>query len=262
MAQPMAQPMPQRNYGGDAFQRLSYDPLSYEMDLKQSTKPMMYSLDPIYTTPSCGGNNLCRPSDIGYIGRVGTSIDRQNGLIDTESELKLLNYRASNAPQHKFIPSCSKQSCKTGYPGPEAGGIQFDVMDQDKCPMKGDKVHFPDCPRLRTEYTLTSYPKCDMKGTGVNRFQPLCQDPQHPSRWEHPSEIGINYRMVVKDNHRPCIPKPMDQSSVLPKPLTVKGVPASYEDGANGLPQKKVTITYCTVAHKDYGHKFFCNKSI
>ncbi len=256
----MAQPQVQQNMGGDSWQRLSYDPLTYKMDLKQSTQPMMYTLDPIYTTPSCGGSNICRPADIGYIGRVGTSIDQQNGLIDTESELKLLNYRASNAPQHKYIPKCSQQSCQTGYPGPEAGGIQFDVMDQDKCPQKGNKVHFADCPKLRTEYSRVSYPVCDMRGTGVNRFQPLCQDPQDRSRWEHPSEIGINYRMVVKDNHRPCIPKPMDNSALLPKPLTAKGVPSSVEDGPNGLPQKRSTITYCTVDNSNFGHRFYCNR--
>jgi hypothetical protein len=31
-----------------------------------------------------------------------------------------------------------------------------------------------------------------------------------------PSDVGINYRMVVKDNHVPCIPKPLDPTPLLP----------------------------------------------
>jgi hypothetical protein len=241
---------------GDSWQNLKYDPVTYETDLRQSTQPLRYHLDPIYANPS---GQVCRPADVGYIGRVGASIDKNYSLIDTDSELKLLNYRASKAPQHQYFPKCGQSKCDTGYPGPDAGGIQFDVPEQDKCRNPSDKWHFPECPKLRSEYTRVTYPVCDLKGTGVNRFQPICLDPQHPSRWEMPSEIGINYRMVVKDNHRPCIPKPMDQHAALPKPLTAKGVPAKEDDGVNGLPQRKVTMTYCTVGDADYGHKFFCN---
>ncbi len=248
-----------KHSAGDSWQRLNYDPLTYEVDLRQSTRPFLYQLDPIYANP-CG--QLCRPGDIGYISRIGTSINKNYSLIDTDSELKLLNYRASKAPQHQYLPKRpnGRPSCKTGYPGPEAGGIQFELMDQDKFTNPSDKWHFPECPRLRTEYTRVTYPNCDLKGTGVNRFQPICLDPQHPSRWEHPSEIGINYRMVVKDNHRPCIPKPLDVNPSLPRPITNLGIPPKNEDGVSGLPQTKVTLTYCTVPYDDYGHNLFCDK--
>ena len=33
-----------------------------------------------------------------------------------------------------------------------------------------------------------------------------------------PFDTNINNRLVVKDNHRPCIPTPLDVSSSLPKP--------------------------------------------
>ena len=74
-----------------------------------------------------------------------------------------------------------------------------------------------------------------------------------------PFDFNISDRTLAKDNHRPCIPKPMDQHAALPKPLTAKGIPAKEDDGVNGLPQRKVTMTYCTVGDADYGHKFFCN---
>lgn len=253
---------------GDSWQRLSYDPVTYETDLRQSTRPLKYRLDPLYANP-CG--QLCRPGDVGYISKVGASIGKGHSLVDTDSELKLLNYRASKAPQHHFHPNVAKgNSCKTGYPGPEAGGIQSAVLDQDKCRNPSDKWHFPECQKLRTEYTRVTYPNCDLKGTGVNRFQPLCLDPQHPSRWEHPSEIGVNYRMVVKDNHRPCIPTPMDQTAVLPGPQrealkagTAISTGGAYVGGGSGMidgmPKKKVELSYCTVPFEEYGHKYQCD---
>jgi hypothetical protein len=243
---------------GDAFQNLSYDPQTYETDLKQSTKPFLYSLDPIYAN-QCG--DICRPSDIGYISKVGTSIEKDHSLVDTESDLKLLNYRASRAPQHHYMPRGMNKNCKTGYPGPEGGGIQSELLEQDRCVNPSDKWHFAECPRLRTEYSRVSYPVCDLKEVGVNRFQPICLDPQDQSRWEHPSELGINYRMVVKDNHRPCIPKPMNQYAALPKPLTNKGRVAKEDDGMSGLPQIRVQTTYCTVPDMEYGHQLYCNYS-
>lgn len=260
-----------KNSAGDSWQRLAYDPITYETDLRQSTRPLLYRIDPIYANP-CG--QLCRPGDIGYISRIGTSIDKRHSLVDTDSELKLLNYRASKSPQHQYHPTTlGGNSCKTGYPGPEAGGIQFEVLDQDKCRNPSDKWHFPECGKLRTEYTRVSHPTCDLKGTGVNRFQPICLDPQHPSRWEHPSEIGVNYRMVVKDNHRPCIPKPIDQTLALPKSQAdaIKAGSAHVGPGGTaigggsgirqGMPKQKVTLTYCTTPYQDYGHNLFCDAS-
>jgi len=254
---------------GDSWQRLSYDPVTYDIDIKQSTQPLRYRMDPLYANP-CG--QICRPADVGYIGRVGNSIEKGYSLVDTDSEMKLLNYRASKAPQHHFHPKLNQSSCKTGYPGPEAGGIQFELLEQDKCTNPSDKWHFPECRKLRTEYTRVTYPKCDLKGTGVNRFQPICLDPQHPSRWEHPSELGVNYRMVVKDNHRPCIPRPLDQASVLPASQAAavrenRGITAANNISASplasgiidGLPKQKVTLSYCTAASGSYGHKFQCD---
>lgn len=254
---------------GDAWQKLKFDPATYETDIKQSTSPLRYFMDPIYANP-CG--QICRPADIGYIGKVGASIDKSHSLIDTESDLKLLNYRASKAPQYQYHPSANQHGCQTGYPGPGAGGIQFEILDQDKCRDPSDKWNFPECSQLRSEYTRVTYPTCDLKGTGVNRFQPICMDPQHPSRWEHPSEIGINYRMVVKDNHRPCIPRPMDQTAVLPAPqrkaileggaVTKNGQNLGNGSGImDGLPKNRVTLSYCTTAYENYGHKFHCDSS-
>jgi hypothetical protein len=67
-----------------------------------------------------------------------------------------------------------------------------------------------------TENTRLSNPSCNLRGTGWNRWEWLCQDPQE--RVEIPFDYNINNRLVVRDNHRPLIPKPLDQSAALPKP--------------------------------------------
>ena len=42
----------------------------------------------------------------------------------------------------------------------------------------------------------------------------MCLDPQE--RVLIPFDYNINNRLVVKDNHRPCIPKPIDVNQSLP----------------------------------------------
>lgn len=187
-------------------ERLKYDPNTYVRDLKQSTDPLRYQLMPLQAN-HC---QPCRAPDVGYLGGNGVSITHQRPLVDVESDLLLLNYAASRDPGQKYAPMCPQPGTgRSGYPcgGGVVGGQAGNVQEQ--------LHHFPEC-HLLTEHTRLSNPTCTMRGTGINRFTPLCLDPQHPNRWEHPSECGIAYRMVVKDNHRPCVPQPLSQTAVLP----------------------------------------------
>ena len=53
-----------------------------------------------------------------------------------------------------------------------------------------------------------------MRELGINRWEWLCLDPQE--RVLIPFDHNINNRIIVKDNHRPIIPKPLDQTVALP----------------------------------------------
>jgi hypothetical protein len=159
-----------------SFERLAYDHGAYCADLKQSTAPLLYLLDPSYANPC----QPCRPADIGYLGRQGVSLAKNIDLVDLESSLKLLNYRNSRDPNAKFNPCCE-------------GDYSQDLL------------HFDEC-MISTDYSRVTNPPCTLRGTGVNRFQPLCLNPQDPDRWEYPAQIGINYRLVVKDNFVPVVP--------------------------------------------------------
>jgi len=73
-------------------------------------------------------------------------------------------------------------------------------------------------------------PPCTLRGTGWNRFEWLCQNPQEnvmmPFDWYVPG------RILHKDAHRPCIPTPLSPNPALPKPLHIGestvDVPGAY----------------------------------
>lgn len=80
-------------------------------------------------------------------------------------------------------------------------------------------------------HTRLNDPPCTLRGTGWNRWQWLCQNPQEgimmPFDWYVPG------RLLHKDAHRPCIPSPINPSPVLPPSglyLTHKAVdvPGAY----------------------------------
>lgn len=214
------------------FERLRYDPGAYARSIKQSTDPLLYRLMPLYA------NNCqpCRPGEIGYIGKVGVSLTHQRPLVDVESDFMGLNVRNTKDPSQKYKPSCMNKhwqtpsraallqqgggkstsskaagtnNCVEGYP---CGGGVVAGCEQNQEAL----YHFPSC-HIGTEYTRISNPICTSRGVGVNRFHPLCLQPQDENRWLHPSEVGINYRMVSKDNHVPCVPKLIDPTPLLPK---------------------------------------------
>lgn len=183
---------------GENFSRIKYDQDYYNVDIKQSTAPLTFALDPTYS-------ERCKPcfaTESGWIGKQGVSYDNKQPIIDTESDLFNLNRLLTKNPAGKYHPSCITKNCV---------GV---MNDCDECQPK--LFHFPTC-NIRNEYTRLSNPTSTFRETGVNRFQPICLDPQDSTRWEHPGEVGINYRMVVKDNHVPCIPHPIDQTPALPK---------------------------------------------
>ena len=195
-----------------SFNHLIYDTGAYAADLRQSTAPLNWVLDPTYAN-SC---QSCFVGDVGYIGKNGVSINTDRSLIDIESNLKLLNYRNTHNPALKYIPECAGQSSYSNNGYPCGGGISPEISNQSSLPTS-DKYHYNECGTF-TDYTRITNPSCTLRGTGVNRFQPMCLNFQDVNRWQNPAEVGISYRMVAKDNHHPRIPVPMNQANSLPDP--------------------------------------------
>ena len=181
---------------GCNWSRTKYDQESLAKDLKQSMGPMEYLLDPNYAER----NHPRLVTEIGWIGKQGISYRTGQPIVDTESDLFNLG-RTLTRDAGKYRPECITQNCIGVING----------CDACQPPM----AHLP-LSGIRDEFTRLSNPVMTMREVGINRFQPICLNPQDPSRWEHPGEIGINYRMIVKDNHVPSLPHLIDQTPALP----------------------------------------------
>jgi hypothetical protein len=195
-------------FGGN-WSRTKYDQGSLEVDTRQATSGLEYTLDPNYAE-RC---NQSRAPGPGWLGKQGVSYDTSIPIVDTESELFNLNRVLTRDPNYQYIPYCPGcgSNCSDGYP---CGQGVIGGSECQKC--QKPLYHFPSSD-LKFEYTRLSNPICTIKETGVNRFQPIALNPQDQDRWEHPGETGINYRMIVKDNHVPCIPYPIDPAPGLPR---------------------------------------------
>jgi hypothetical protein len=75
-------------------------------------------------------------------------------------------------------------------------------------------MRLSDCPAIHAEDTRLTNPPVTLRGTGWNRFETLCRDPQATAIV--PFEFNIANRIVAKDNHRPYIQRPINQSAALP----------------------------------------------
>ncbi len=70
-------------------------------------------------------------------------------------------------------------------------------------------------------------PPCTLRGTGWNRWEWLCRDPQLNTLV--PFDTLIDSVLVVKDNHRPLLQRPLDQTAVLP--------PGKHQAPQDGAPR-------------------------
>jgi hypothetical protein len=164
-----------------SFTRLPYDTCSYVYDMDQSMKIGEYNLNTPINQDQVFYSNPSIP-----LNKYGASVCDQN-VIDVDSELMGLNVKHTKCPSKKYKPS-DKPFCKL--------------------------VHMKENDMLSSEETRMSNPPCTLRGTGWNRWEWLCTDPQEKAIT--PFETNINNRIVVKDNHRPCIPNPIDNSLCLP----------------------------------------------
>ena len=171
-----------------SFNRLNYDTCAYRQNLYQSVGPGEYML----TEPPNLDEICFAESPQIRLQRQGVSVDSTKPLIDVDSELMNITRDASNCPSKKYIP------------------------DGTQCKMptkKAELQHGKDC-YFTVEDTRISNPACNLRGTGWNRWEWLCLDPQE--RVLIPFDYNISNRLVVKDNHRPCVPTPVDVNLSLP----------------------------------------------
>ena len=172
-----------------SFNKLNYDTCSYKQALSESVGPCEYQLGmPFISCEDCFSKD---PQLI--LQRMGASVAKNVPMVDVDSELLNINRKLSNCSSNEFIPKFDKN-----------GEIDNTI----------ESVHFKDCNIPTRENTRLSNPPATLRGTGWNRWEWLCENPQ--TRSLIPFDYNINNRLVTKDNHRPLIPRPIDQSVFLP----------------------------------------------
>jgi hypothetical protein len=201
-----------------SFNRPLYDYCEGKKRIHESTQAANYNVQ----TPVICGN--CLPDDPRiHPNRTGVSMNSgydwrfYAGPIDVESDLFNLNRVASNCPKNKYHPDA--RNCRAVNQGQPAGAGVISTTSPiegfEAKPKQGlfrkngqrctdnNLVDFPSC-SFNTEDTRLSNPPATLRGTGINRFQPMGLNPQ--AKLFFPGEYHTSTRLVFRDNHRPCIP--------------------------------------------------------
>jgi len=182
-----------------SFERLPYDPCSYEEKLRQSTGPGMYAIG--QPAADCAPQDQDIPADPFLRYQAwGPGSCAPGSAVDVSSDLLGLPRKNTKCAADEWTPG---------------KGVK------NACAPKGARD--PRAYMAPTESTRLSNPPCSLRGTGWNRWEWLCYDPQDKAIV--PFEWNVNYRIVAKDNHKPCVETPMDQTATLPS--NVSGVDPS-----------------------------------
>jgi hypothetical protein len=205
-----------------SFNRLNYDTCTYKHILSESVSPGDYMIN----TPRVSCEPCYQANPYVRLQSSGGSISSTNYLIDVDSELLGLNRKKSNCPSQLYLPLCPNCKANSGEPCGQGvtslckncKGLASALKPGEKC---GDDnlLHFKDC-MFPTDDSRLSNPACNLRGTGWNRWEWLCNNPQE--RVQVPFDWNINNRLIVKDNHRACLPKLIDVNPSLPSGREIK----------------------------------------
>jgi len=196
-----------------ALSTLTNDSCSYEEKLRRSVGPGMYMLG----TPANDGLACSQdiPADP-YLRyqTYGPNTCMPGFAVDDSSELEGLPYKNSKCSADAYVPGKYSSKGLCGVPGNTN----------------------PRACAAPQESTRLSNPPCTLHGTGWNRWEWLCYNPQDKALI--PFEWNVDANMLMRDNHKPCLEKPLDQSQLLP---SAKDMDPSYynmtpcTDGYGGL---------------------------
>lgn len=161
-----------------SFSKLSYDNCAYEKSLTESMNVGHYMLNTPYN--DCKNKNCYNENPSVINNNTGVAVSKHYPLIDVNSELLGLNMKHSECPSKRKIDN----SYAINNPLNTCSSF------------------------VNAEDTLLSNPPCTLRGTGWNRFDFLHENPQDKALM--PFERNIQNRLIVKDNHKPCLPNPIN----------------------------------------------------
>lgn len=198
-----------------SFTNLKYDTFNTKEDLRESNSLLKYNINNYQECNECFLNE-----PLSVIQRAGDSVDAEKSMIDIDSELMGITRKASNDPSKQFMPKLDKN----GNP-----------IDNSL------KINFDDCKIPKVESTRLSNPAENLRGTGWNRWEWLCHDPQ--SKLEIPFSWNTNTKLLAKDQHRPCVPNINSNTDVLPKPNNKPLIEDDIQP-VNSVPTEPVSVQW------------------
>lgn len=187
------------------YERSRYDEDAYAVELQANDKRVNYMLaDNSHCKP-------CRIPDPGFLAHCGVSVNPDMSLTDVESELLQLTRKLSRCPDKEYKPMCPNLvNTNDGDGLPCGGGV---TRGPQQCQPR--LRHLPECQFTQIE-SRSIAPACTLRGTGWDRWEPLCQAPQDLAVIEFPGESNVNMRQALRDSFKPCFLKPWDQTAAFP----------------------------------------------
>ena len=195
-----------------SFNRLKYDNCETKKYNKETSGPGNYMTETPKQCKMCWNDN---PRIINQKGgdSLNSHVDWRfyAGPVDIESDLLNINRQASSCPTNKYSPNCAPNNCT--HQGEPCGTGVIESCSNSKGtlrnkwnrPEDNNLTNFENC-FFETEDTRLSNPNSNLRGTGINRFNPLLFDPQ--AQVTFPGEYLTSTRIVFKDNHRPSVVNP------------------------------------------------------
>jgi hypothetical protein len=218
-----------------------YDPETYYNLVQQSMKPGLYMTNEPYI--SC---KPCYPKSPQIrLQSQGASINKNTLLVDIDSELMNLNRKLAKNPCNHYIPSCPGYQCSgTGMPCGQGVTGQCTGLKPGQRPGDENLIHFQDCDLNTMVYTRLNNPPCNLRATGINRWEWLCKDPQKlPLGLLLPFDWNIPSKQLSKDTHRPCIPTPMTSQLLMPTGGELpQGLPTKFNPNIKAPPIDPISV--------------------
>ena len=182
---------------------LKYDQSSYQQSLYESVSPGLYQI--AAPAPTCLGT--CSPVDPQIrFQKTGVGACDVAHTVNQESELHNLNRPLSKCSTNQYLPQNMNALGFQGQPSCQATLFQNQngQNQQNGQQQKGSRCG------IQVEDSRLTNPPCTLRGTGWNRWETLCHQPQDKALMRFPT-MAWN-RQIVKDNHRPCLPRLRNQA--------------------------------------------------
>jgi hypothetical protein len=175
------------NSNQKSFTNSLYDTCNLDKKNQESVGPYNWITDNVYES-----SNACYVNQSPFQHNQFHHIPRD--LVDVENDLRNQNRTLSRCPDNKFDPTkldncklCEK--CNDGLP-----------CGCGHCKETKHENKINDC---TTQFLVPNYSRlnksCNYPGITINRFQPLCEDPQDLNKIQENSYIGVDTRNFVKD---------------------------------------------------------------